>query len=66
MVAKPRQAGTGQDVQSSRVAVTVGQPVWTAAEDAEGTALVRVMAVLPPSGEVDWARMGGRLLLGWR
>lgn len=47
-------------MQSSRVAVTVGHPVWTASDDADGRALVRVMAVLP-SGMLDCAATKGAL-----
>lgn len=59
-VDRARQAGTGHVVQSSRVAVTVGHPVWTASDDADGRALVRVMAVLP-SGMLDCATTKGAL-----
>ena len=41
-------------MQSSRVAVTVGHPVWEVTAEADGIALVRVMAVLP-SDEPVWA-----------
>jgi len=50
-------------VQSSRVAVTVGQPVWEVTVEADGTALVSVMAVLP-SGRSDWAAASDALMMG--
>jgi hypothetical protein len=63
-VYKARQAGTGHVVQSSRVSVTVGQPVWIGLDAVVGTVtLVMVMSVFP-SGKLDWARTKGALAEG--
>ena len=60
---RARHAGTRQVVQSSRVAVTVGQPVWTEADDVGRRVLVMVMPVLSVLlGSKDWARIAGALI----
>jgi hypothetical protein len=64
-VARPRHAGTMQEVQSSRVAVTVGQPVWNDDDGVPVTdpPLESVVAVTPVFPAGSWAMTDSPLFI---